>query len=101
MLLIKCSFIALINIKYSSAGKKVFLLNNSFLFITSFNTSAEITIISNAITAEKIGPPILKAHWNKGEAFEKSTTAGLSNAGSQKRKPIIGNKTKPVKLSDL
>ena len=53
---------ALMDIKYISAGKKVFLLNISFLFITSFNTSAEITIISNAITAEKIGPPTLSTH---------------------------------------
>ena len=69
--------------------------------MTSFNISAEITIISNAIAVEKIGLPTFSIHWNKGEAFEKSTTVGLSNAGSQKRIPIIGNKTNPVKLSDL
>ena len=79
----------------------MFLLNISFLFITSFKISAENTIITNAINVVKKGGPKLQSHWNKGEEFEKSITAGLSKPGSQKRTPIIGNETNPVNISDL
>ena len=92
---------ALIKITYRSAGNSVFPVNNSLLFIKSFNINAEITIISRASNWENRGLPIFKNNWNKGEASEKWPALGLSNPGSQKSKAIIGNRTNPVKLSDL